>query len=59
MIVSETKNDINILEGRVVLELLIKTRKILFSSITQELFSLLKFQCHFKVSLTIFFWMFK
>ena len=36
------KNGIEILEGQAVLKLLIKTVKIMFSSITQELLGLLK-----------------
>ena len=46
---------IKILVGPVVLELLIKTCKILFWSITQEWLDQLRFQCYFWVSQTICF----
>ena len=52
------QNAINILVGQVVLELFTKTCKILSWSITQEMFSLLRFKCHFWVSQTIFLRMF-
>ena len=50
-----SKDDNKILVGEVAFELLIKTCKILFWSITREPLGLLKFQCHFWVSHTICF----
>ena len=43
----ELKNEIEILVGPAIVKLWIKTIKILFRSITQELLGLLRFQCYF------------
>ena len=55
MLTEKLKNCIDISVCQAVLELLIKTCKIRFWSITQEPLVLLKFQCHFWVSQTICF----
>ena len=49
----ELKNGIEILVGQAVFQLWIKTVKMLFGSITQELLGLPKYQCYFWVSWTI------
>ena len=49
----ELKNGIEILVGQAVFKLQIKTFKMLYGSVTQELLGLLKFWCYFCVPWTI------
>ena len=51
----ELKNGTEILVGKAVLKLWIKTVKMLFGSITQELIGLPKFWCYFWVPWTIYY----
>ena len=51
----ELKNGIEILVGQAVFKLWIKTIKMLFGSVTQELLGLPKFWCYFWVPWTIYY----